>query len=106
MCFPFPVNWSFVINMPLIDGNNPNIRYILSSIKFQAARLVANELHIEGPLGRPQDDFKPIILSENLSSAYDTLYKSYFLTIFLNVLYPHDFTYTVLPQQFRNDEQR
>ena len=94
------------IDLSLMNERDPNFKFKLASIAYQTARLVTRELHIEGPLGRPQDDFKPIILSENLSDAYDTLYISYYTTIFLNATYPHIFTYTVLPQQFRDNERR
>ena len=94
------------IDLPLMSERNSNFKFMLSAITYQTARLVSRELNIEGPLGPPQNDFKPTILSENLNDAYDTLFISYYTTIFLNTLYPHIFTYTVLPQQFRDHERR
>ena len=62
--------------------------YDIYSMKFQAARKASAILNIQGPLGKPEDEFRPKIESESLGLTYHILYLQIYGALLLNLLHP------------------
>ena len=92
--------------MPFTSENIANYDYINLSLKFQAARRAAAVLNIEGPLGRPQEAFRPVIHSQGFSDAYDILFIQFYGALKLQFLYPIQFGLFITPQQPQDQDER
>ena len=92
--------------MPFTSENISNYNYINLSLKFQAARRAAAVLNIEGQLGSPQESFRPVIHSQGLNSAFDTLYIQFYGALIFQFLNPVQFGLSITPQQPQDQDER